>query len=69
MVIKDKAKSHISSNVPPSMSAAIEFEEICCLCDRDIPNDALVLRHTGTRNIICLFCLTDIALVPIDERG
>ena len=43
--------------------SVIEFGEICSLCDNEIPNGSLVLRHTDTTNILCLICLVKIAEV------
>jgi len=65
MIIKDKAKSHFTSNEPPSQTCTIEFEEMCCICDKNIPNDAIVLRKKENGHIICIFCLVDIAQIKI----
>jgi hypothetical protein len=61
MIIKDRAKSWISGGKPPSTTGPIEFDEMCCVCEKYIPNDALILRHIATNHIICLICLTHIA--------
>lgn len=38
-----------------------KLTETCCICDKDIPNGAMVIRKVENNNIICLICLTDIA--------
>ena len=65
MIIKSGAKSHYTSNEPPSMTCRIEFEEICSVCDKEIPEGALVLRKVETNNIICLLCVIDIAEIQL----
>ena len=61
MIKKSTSKSRISHNISPNLNKVIEFEEICYLCNKEIPEGKLVLRHEVTRNIICLFCLIKIA--------
>lgn len=63
MIERSQAKSHVTDSTPPSMSCAIEFEEICCICDKDIPNGSIVLRKVETKHIICVLCLLEIAQV------
>lgn len=62
-IIKSKAKSRTVGGEVPSQTGKIEFDELCCICTRDVPNDALVLRKVESNNIICLFCLVEIALI------
>lgn len=65
MIRKSTAHSNTGSDKPlvPPMNANIEFEEVCALCDKEIPNGRLVLRHTTTGNILCIFCIVDIAAI------
>lgn len=57
MIIRSQAKSYFTGENPDDKIA----NEKCRLCNRKIPNNALVLRHTTTKSIICLLCLVDIA--------
>lgn len=47
----------------PSQLAVITFDETCSVCDKDVPNGRLVLRHDITQNIICLECIVEIAKI------
>jgi len=37
--------------------------DTCALCNKEIPEDKLILRKEDTRKIICLLCLLEIAKV------
>ena len=60
---KSFARSRIIGGKPPSTTSPIKFEEICCVCDKEIPDGKLVIRHKKSENIICLFCLVGLAEV------
>ena len=66
MIVKDTTKSTIRGGQPPSRSVQIEFEEICSMCDKEIPNNKLCLRHVTTGNVLCLLCLVAIAEMKIE---
>lgn len=64
MIERSVAKSSIpgpDNPANPRMTGRIEFEEQCCLCDRDVPNGMVVLRKKENNRIMCLVCLVDIA--------
>lgn len=35
----------------------------CALCDEEVPEGRLILKHDETGKIICLQCITEFALV------
>lgn len=63
MIKRDIAQSSIGKSNSPTTTRLISFDEMCCLCEKYIPDGSVVLRKVENRNIICLVCLADIALV------
>lgn len=61
MIVKDIAQSRKLDTDNPRQTSRLVFDEVCGLCDREIPEGSLVLRHETTKNIICLICLAEIA--------
>jgi len=61
MIKKDIAQPHSTETDNPRLNGKLIFDEVCGLCDREIPEGSLVLRHETTKNIICLVCLAEIA--------
>lgn len=59
-----KSTAHSRGNYAltnPRQTGIIVFDETCCLCNRNIPDGKMVLRHIETKKIICLLCLVDMA--------
>ena len=61
IITKSYARSRIVGGTSPLTTIPIEFEEICCVCNKEISNSKMVLRHRETKNVICLFCILAIA--------
>jgi hypothetical protein len=63
MIVKDTTRSKIMGNSGQLLATTgrIEFEEVCGICDKEIPNRQPCLRHLKSQNIICLECLKSIA--------
>jgi len=57
---KVMSKSYARSRV---IGQTIELEEKCCVCERDIPEGRLVIRHRPTSKVICLLCMAALAEV------
>lgn len=55
IITKSYARSHLSG--------VIIFDEMCCICDRNIPEGKLVLRYRVNNRVICLLCIVAIAEV------
>ena len=41
--------------------APIQDNEKCCLCDLKIPVESSVLRHMGTKKILCVLCVVGVS--------
>jgi len=63
MIVKSTAKSRKLGGELPPHTSNIEIDEMCALCDRNIPDGKLVLRRKENARVICLICIVEIAEV------
>lgn len=61
IIIKDKARSHITGGSRFSTHSKVEFEECCSLCEAELKDGTNCLRHVVTKRVLCVPCLAEIA--------
>jgi len=41
--------------------SAVKKGEFCALCNKEVPDGKLCIRHTTTEQMLCLICLIELA--------
>lgn len=65
MIVRSIAKSLLLE--ASHLNNVEELEERCSLCEGEIPDGFVVLRHTESNHILCVPCLGWIAMLNPDD--